>query len=108
VDARGLQARPAVSPEILDEKGTVVYGLMMAERGRAVSQGVTGYPRDLSAAGSRLRVMNNPLRVNGLKTEGSGAVDVVVNNADAQKIRAANNLLLLKKGRVFILLGEED
>jgi len=105
IDARGLQARPAMSPKILDENGKEVYGSMIVERDYAVQQGMTGYARDLTAAQSNPRVTNNPLSVKGVKTEGAGAADIVIGNADAQAIRAAtDNLSFLKKCRVMIVL----
>ncbi|MDA8126848.1 MAG: hypothetical protein M0009_16890 [Deltaproteobacteria bacterium] len=105
VDARGIQARPAMSPRILDEKGQEVYGSQNVEREYAVQQGMSGYARDLTAAQSNARVTNSPLSVKGLKTEGAGRSDIVIANADAEKIRAnGDNLGFLKKCRVMIVL----
>lgn len=105
IDARGIQARPAMSPRILDEKGVEVYGSMNVEREYAVQQGMSGYARDLTAAQSNNRVTNNPVSVKGIKTEGAGRSDIVIANADAEKIRAsAENMSFLKKCRVMIVL----
>jgi hypothetical protein len=105
VDARGIQARPAMSPRIIDENGREIYGSMNVEREYAVQQGMSGYARDLTAAQSNTRVTNNPLSVKGLKTEGAGRSDIVIAKADAEKILAAgDNLSFLKKCRVMIVL----
>ncbi len=105
IDARGIQARPAMSPRIIDEKGQEVYGSMNVEREYAVQQGMSGYARDLTAAQSNARVTNNPVSVKGIKTEGAGRSDIVIANADAEKLRAsADNLSFLKKCRVMIVL----
>ena len=105
VDARGIQARPAMSPRIIDEKGQEVYGSMNVEREYAVQQGMSGYARDLTAAQSNSRVTNNPVSVKGLRTEGAGRSDIVIANADAEKIRASgDNQGFLKKCRVMIVL----
>jgi hypothetical protein len=105
VDARGIQARPAMSPRIIDEKGQEVYGSMNVEREYAVQQGMSGYARDLTAAQSNSRVTNSPVSVKGLKTEGAGRSDIVIANADAEKIRASgDNQSFLKKCRVMIVL----
>jgi len=105
VDARGIQARPAMSPRIIDEKGQEVYGSMNVEREYAVQQGMSGYARDLTAAQSNARVTNNPVSVKGLRTEGAGRSDIVIANADAEKIRASgDNQGFLKKCRVMIVL----
>jgi hypothetical protein len=105
VDARGLQARPAMSPKIIDESGKEVYGSMNVDREYAVQQGMSGYARDLTAAQSNPRVTNNPVSVKGIKTEGPGKSDIIISNADAEKIRgASDNLTFLKKCRVMIVL----
>jgi hypothetical protein len=105
VDARGIQARPAMSPRIIDEKGQEVYGSMNVEREYAVQQGMSGYARDLTAAQSNPRVTNNPVSVKGLRTDGAGRSDIVIANAEAERIRAgADNQGFLKKCRVMIVL----
>jgi len=108
IDVRGLKARQAMSPKILDENGNEIYGSKIAERDIALSKGMTGYTSDLAAARSHPRVTDDPLGVKGLKTEGSGAADIVVSNADAQAIRTADNLSFLKKCRVMIVLDEKE
>ena len=105
IDARGLQARPAMAPKILDENGKEVYGSMNVVREYDVKQGMSGYARDLTAAQSNPRVTNNPFTVKGLKAEGPGKSDIVISNADAEKVRGtSDNLLFLKKCRVMIVL----
>jgi hypothetical protein len=105
VDARGLQARPAMAPKVLDENGKEVYGSMNVDKEFAVQQGMSGYARDLTAAQSNPRVTNNPVSVKGVKTDGPGKSDIVISNADADKIRgAADNMTFLKKCRVMIVL----
>jgi hypothetical protein len=105
VDARGIQARAAMSPKILDESGQEVYGSLNVDREYAVQQGMSGYARDLTAAQSNPRVTNNPASLKGLRAEGPGRSDIVISNADADKIRSdAENLGFLKKCRVMIVL----
>ncbi|MFA5285330.1 MAG: hypothetical protein WC347_07025 [Smithellaceae bacterium] len=105
VDARGIQARPAMSPRIYDEDGKEVYGSANVDREYAVQQGMSGYARDLTAAQSNQRVTANPITVKGLRNGGAGRSDVVISNADAQQIRAsAENASFMKKCRVMIVL----
>jgi len=105
VDARGLSARPAMSPKILDERGQEVYGSAYVSREFAVQQGMAGYAKDLTASQTNPRVMDQPLTVKGLKTEGPGQSDMVISNADADTIwSASENLSFLKKCRVMIVL----
>jgi hypothetical protein len=105
IDARGIQARPAMSPKVLDENGQEVYGSMQVDREFAVQQGMSGYARDLTAAQSNPRVTNDPVTVKGLRTVGAGRSNIVISNADAQMIKsAAENLTFLKKCRVMVVL----
>ena len=105
VDARGIQARPAMSPRIFDEDGKEVYGSANVDREYAVQQGMSGYARDLTAAQSNQRVTNSPVTVKALKTSGAGKADLVISNADAQQLRAsADNAAFMKKCRVMIVL----
>lgn len=105
IDARGIQARPAMSPRIFDEDGKEVYGSANVEREYAVQQGMSGYARDLTAAQSNQRVTANPVTVKALKTGGAGKADVIISNADAQQIRAsAEKASFMKQCRVMIVL----
>lgn len=105
VDARGVSARPAMSPRVYDEDGKEVYGSANVDREYAVQQGMSGYARDLTAAQSNQRVTANPLTVKGLRASGPGRSDLVISNADAQSIRAsAETMTFMKKCRVMIVL----
>jgi hypothetical protein len=105
VDARGIAARPAMSPRVFDEDGKEVYGSANVDREYAVQQGMSGYARDLTAAQSNQRVTNSPVTVKALKTSGAGKADLIISNADAQQIRAsAENASFMKKCRVMIVL----
>jgi hypothetical protein len=105
VDARGIQARPAMSPRVFDEDGKEVYGSSNVDREYAVQQGMSGYARDLTAAQSNQRVTANPVTVKALRTNGPGKSDLIISNADAQQIRAsAENMTFMKKCRVMVVL----
>jgi hypothetical protein len=105
VDARGLGARPAMSPKIVDETGKEIYGSAMVNRQYAVQQGMAGYSRDLSAAQRNNRVTANPLTVKGLRSVGPGKSDIVISKSDASRIlSAAENLLFMQKCRVMIVV----
>ncbi len=105
IDARGIQARPAMSPRIFDEDGREVYGSANVEREYAIQQGMSGYARDLTAAQSNQRVTANPVTVKGLKTGGAGKADIVISNADAQNIRnSSEKAPFMKQCRVMIVL----
>ena len=105
VDARGLHARPAMSPKVLDENGQEVYGSAFVSREYAVQQGMSGYAKTVAAARTNQRVTDNPLMVKGLRVEGAGHSDIVISNADASMLRSASeNLSFMKKCRVMIVV----
>lgn len=105
IDARGLNARPAMAPRILDQNGNVIYGPGNYSREYAVTNGVVGYSKTLEAAQSDTRVQGNPLIVKGVASSGTNRADVVVSNADVSRINAANSSYgVLRDCRVLILL----
>lgn len=105
VDARGLSAKPAMSPKVIDENGQEVYGSAYVSREFAVQQGMSGYAKDIDSAKKNQRVTDNPLTVKGIKTKGPGRSDIVISNADANMLKgAAENLSFMKKCRVMIVV----
>ena len=105
IDARGLKARPAMAPRILDQNGNAIYGPGKYSRKYAVTNGVAGYSKTLEAAQNDDRVKGNPLVVKGVSTAGKNKTDVVISNADVSKIDLANRSYnVLKDCRVLILL----
>jgi hypothetical protein len=105
VDARGFQAHPAMSPRIIDEDGNQVYGFDNVDSKYAIQQGISGYARDLAAARSNQRVTANPITVKAVEISAPGKSDIIISNADAQKIRSsAENMNFMKKSRVMIVL----
>ena len=105
LDARGLGARPAMAPKILDESGKEVYGSAMVNREFAIQQGMVGYAKDLSAAQANSRVTDKPLTIKVARVSGPAKCDLVISNSDASKILgAAENLSFLQKCRVIVVL----
>lgn len=105
IDARGIGARPAMAPKILDEQGNEVYGTGYVSREFAVQQGVVGYEKDINRARSNDRVTNNPLVVKGIKASGTNKSDVVISTSDAQQVlNAAKNLNFMEQCKVMVIL----
>ena len=105
IDARGLKARPAMAPRILDQNGNAIYGPGKYDRKYAVSNGVAGYSKTLEAAQKDPRVTGNPLVVKGVAISGTNRTDIVVSNSDVSRIDVADrNGNILKDCRVLILL----
>ena len=105
IDCTGLGIRPAMSPQILDQNGGVIYGPGNYTREYAVKNGVAGYARGLDTGKEDDRVKGNPLVVKGVAAAGSNNVDVVIGNSDIMRIRSANSSYgILKDCRVLIVL----
>jgi hypothetical protein len=105
VDARGLDAKPAMSPRVLDENGQEVYGTAFVSREYAVQQGMSGYSKNMDSAAKNQRVTAKPLIVKAIKTEGPGKTDLVINNTEASSLRGApENLSFLKQCKVIIVV----
>lgn len=105
VDARGLNAKPAMSPRIIDENGQEIYGAAYVSREYAVQQGVSGYSKNMDSAVSNERVTNNPMIAKGIKTAGPGKSDIMISNAEASKIKGSpENLAFMKKCRAIIVV----
>jgi hypothetical protein len=85
IDARGLGLKPSMSPQILGDGGTVLYGPGKYPRDFAVTQGVVGYHRDVDAAKQDSRVAGNPLTIKGTGTTGTLGTDVLISASDAQR-----------------------
>ena len=105
IDARGIQARPALLPRIFDEDGNEIYGSANVDVEYAMKEGMSGYSRDLMAAQSNQRVGTNPITVKALRSSGAGKSDMIISNADAQKVRSsAVRASFLKQCNVMIVL----
>jgi hypothetical protein len=105
VDARGFQARPAISPKIFDEDGSEIYGTLLVKKDYAIKQGISGYARDVTAAQSNPRVTDNPMTVKAVRAQGAAMTELIISSDDAKKIRSAkDNLSFLQKCRVMIVL----
>lgn len=106
VDARGLDAVPAMAPKILDEAGGEVYGTSEVSREYAIQWGVAGYHNDVGEASRDERVAGNPLVVRATRSTGPNGCDLVISEQDAGRIRqAAEQQGFLDECRVMIVLG---
>ena len=105
IDARGVGARPAMAPKILDQNGNEVYGTGYVSREYAVQIGVVGYEKDINRAKTNERVTDNPLVVKATKASGTNKSDIVISNQDAQNVvGAAKNLNFMENCKVMVIL----
>jgi hypothetical protein len=103
VNARGLGLTPSMAPRIVDEAGKAVYGAeVVSDQGRQQG-GIVSYARTEDAANERGG--QKPLVVKALRIAEKTKTDVVLSNADADKLRdPSTNLSFLVNGKVVILV----
>jgi len=105
VDAKGLNARPALFPQIVTESGEDVFSADFAKPEQMTRHGLVGYFRDRTQALTADRVGSNPLIVRALGVTGTNYCDLVVSQADAARIHGSrSNLELLTGCRVGFLI----
>jgi hypothetical protein len=106
VDARSIEATPALVPKLLDENLAEVFGPAFVSREFAVQQGMAAYYTDIQAAKADPRISDHPLIVKALRTDFPSRCNIVISNADASKLKSASDhLLFLKEARVVIVLS---
>ena len=103
VNAKGLGITPSMAPRILDEAGREVYGTdVVAEKGLQQG-GIASYVK-ADEQGAQ-RVGDKPLVVKALRLADKSRTDVVISNADADKLRDPSaNLSFLADGKVVIVV----
>ena len=105
IDGTGLGLRPAMSPRILNQGGSVVYGPGQYSRDYAAANGVAGYAKSLDQAKSDTRVQGNPLVIRAASASGSTSADVIISNEDAGRLAVADGAAgLLRNCRVMFVL----
>ena len=106
IDGSGLGLRPAMSPRILNQSGTVLYGPGQYDRDYAAANGVVGYAKTLGQAKEDTRVQGNPLVLRGASASGTAKTDVIISNADAGKlVSAGRSAGLLQDCRIMFVLN---
>ena len=106
IDGSGLGLRPAMSPRILNQSGTVLYGPGQYDRDYAAANGVVGYAKTLGQAKTDTRVQGNPLVLRGASASGTAKTDVIISNTDAGKlVSAGRSAGLLQDCRIMFVLN---
>ena len=90
IDAKGLNAKPALYPRILTAGGQTVYDVATPNPNAAVEEGLVEYRKSLEAAKSLARVGANPLVIKATQMGGKYPTDLVLSEEDARKILEAD------------------
>lgn len=105
IDTRGLKVRPALSPKVIGTDGVEYYSAATVTREYALKMGVSGYAKDPETATQDPRVGSNPLVISAKQAAGTNHTDVVISEADAMRVRQANETgKFLAECRLIILV----
>ena len=105
INAKGLGVVPSMAPRIVDESGKEVYGASVVSNKGIAQGGIAGYVKDVGAAQSSERIGDSPMVVKALSLAKGTKTDIVISNADADKLRDPNsNLSFLSEGKVVIVV----
>lgn len=99
VDARGLGAKPALAPRLLDAAGKPVYGAEALSADARKDTSVAAYFKSLEDARKSTRVGEKPLVVKAAQLQGS---DLVLAEEALKQLTEANTAFLAE-GRVAIV-----
>jgi len=90
IDAKGLDAKPALFPRILTAGGQTVYDVAIPNPNAAVEEGLVEYRKSLEDAKKLARVGANPLVVKAKQIGGKYSADIVLSEEDSRKILEAD------------------
>lgn len=105
IDARGLGAKPALAPRLLNEEGEEAYSVAYVEQRGTAEQGIVIYVPDPASAEANPRVTNTPLLVKALRAQGKQRTDLVISDADVQTIHGVpEHFKFLKQAKVLVII----
>lgn len=103
INARGLGITPSMAPRVVDEAGKEIYGAEFVNDKGLQQGGIASYAKNEEKAAERAG--GKALVVKALRLADKTRTDVVIANADADKLRDPNtNLSFLADGKVVILV----
>lgn len=105
VDAKGLQAKPALYPVIRTQGGEIVYNLEKADPNATIAEGLCSYKKSLDDARKMSKAGNNPMIVTASGIGGKYGADILVSDEDGRKILAADTASpFLKDANVIVVI----
>lgn len=108
VDARGTGFRPGIFPRLLDSQGDVILDAGNVDRNLLLERGYVHYAYSPRAALQTRELGLNPLRLIAERAAGRDRCDIVLSDADAERILSSPlNLRLLCECRVTIIIDRQ-
>ena len=105
IDARGMNLKTLMFPQIYTSDNKLVYGFKDINQEFIIKYGTVGYHQDLEKAKRDTRVGKVPLIIEAINTLNKNGVDPVVSREDARRIYIADSISgFLKNLSVIILI----
>lgn len=104
IQSSGLNTPPALAPYIRDQQGETLFSPEFVSKTTAQRNGLVVYVTSLKEALNHERIGPNPEVVNVLSLAKAGSADLVVSEADAEKLRGLSSLL--KQAKIVIIRDE--
>lgn len=108
VDARGLGGKAALVCRLFDEQGRLVYGPSLISRQIGVDKGMVEYASSLQSARSSSRAGDTPLVVRARSRHADSRTEFVVPGSEVHSAWPVGAGEVFRRGKVIILLQEED
>lgn len=105
IDTRGTGFQPGIFPRLLDPQGNVILDAGNVDRNVLLERGYVHYAYSPRAALQTRELGLNPLRLIAERAAGRDRCDIVLSDADAERILSSPlNLRLLSECRVTIII----
>ncbi|MDR2180692.1 MAG: hypothetical protein LBP21_10320 [Synergistaceae bacterium] len=101
IDVRHLPLIPAMTFNVFDTKGRVVYGIEFVEREHYLQSGLCAYYNNINYAKGEVHVATNPIVVKAVRLTADN-VDIVISDGDAAKVRGSS-YDFRREGKVIIV-----
>lgn len=104
IDARGTRVDRSMSPRLLFENGSVIWGDIYADHEFVIGEGIAVYARSIEEARLHPRAGNRPLVIRASRAVGNFKSDLILPAADASLLISADKASgFLSKFRVIIV-----
>jgi hypothetical protein len=104
VKVSGDPVRPALSPKIVTENGSEVYGFHQADPDFRKNNGLASYATDINDAKLDKRVTENPFVIDAVKVDDASPCTIIIREEDADKfMKLDGSDRVLKRCRVIIV-----
>ena len=104
IDARDVGVQPAITVNVVDEAGNILYSPRSVDRDAALKYGMAEYVANWDEALASKRALTNPLVLKAVSSQGRMRSNIVISDEQARLLEQINNdQNFLEQGRVIIV-----